>query len=75
MTFSGWRPDDSAAKLLVGDVDSRPDPPEDAQSPAGRDDASQRSKVWALVARASRGSLHVRHLPRTDQQIDGPQVR
>ena len=45
LSVSGGRPDEAAAELVVGDADTGPDPPADAQPPPRRDDAAQRTKV------------------------------
>ena len=48
-SLSGGRPDEAAAELVVGDADTGPDPPADAQPPPRRDDAAQRPKVRNTV--------------------------
>ncbi len=60
---------------MVGDADHGPDPPADAQPPAGRDHPAQRTKVRAAVAGAARGAVHARRLPGDHGQAHGAQVR
>ena len=56
--ISGGRSDEVVAELVVRDANHGSNPPANAQPPAGRDDASERAEVRALVAGSTRRTLH-----------------